>query len=158
VQYAAAFIYGLTEMFVEDVSFSNVAVSMALDAEAGDPAMAPDMEPMQRAGFFACNARGLRFHNVEVTDHLGPTLILKNVQDVEVSACTTRTLNQAPVIHMKDVEGAFVHGCRAVAGTGRFLHVEDADSQSIVLSGNNLRRAKEAVSLAQDVRPDAIIE
>ncbi|MBN1976211.1 MAG: glycoside hydrolase family 28 protein [Anaerolineae bacterium] len=158
VQYAAAFIYGLPEMFVEDVSFSNVAVSMALDAEAGDPAMAPDMEPMQRAGFFACNARGLRFHNVEVTDHLGPALILTDVEDVEISNCTTHTPNQAPVIHMKDVAGAFVHGCRAVAGTGKFLHVEGADSRNIALSGNDLGRAGEAVSLAQEVRPDAVSE
>ena len=159
VQYAAAFIYGLTEMFVEDVSFSDVAVSMALDAEAGDPAMAPDMEPMRRAGFFACNVRGLRFHNVEVADHLGPALILIDVEDVDISDCTTHTpVADAPVIHMKDVDGAFVHGCQAAAGTGKFLHVEGADSQSIVLSGNDLGRAEEAVSLAQDVRPDAIVE
>jgi polygalacturonase len=158
VQYAAAFIYGLTEMFVEDVSFSDVAVSMALDAEAGDPAMAPDMEPMQRAGFFACNARGLRFHNVEVTDHLGPALILTDVEDVEIGNCTTHTPNHAPVIHMKNVDDAFVHGCRAMAGTGTFLRIEGSDTQGIVLSGNNLSRAEEATSLAQDVRPDALVE
>jgi polygalacturonase len=157
VQYAAAFIYGLPEMFVEDVSFSNVAVAMALDAEAGDPAMAPDMEPMQRAGIFACNARGLRFHNVEVTDHLGSTLTLADVEDVEISHCTTHTPNQAPVIHMKNVNDAFVHGCRAMAGTGKFIHIEGHDTQGIVLSGNNLSRAEEAVCLAQDVRSDALI-
>jgi hypothetical protein len=55
--------------------------------------MAPDMEPMQRAGFFACNARGLRFHNVEVTDHLGPALVLNDVEDVEISNCTTHSPN-----------------------------------------------------------------
>jgi hypothetical protein len=131
---------------------------MALDAEAGDPAMAPDMEPMQRAGFFACNARGLRFHNVEVTDHLGPALILTDVEDVEISNCTTHTPNQAPVIRMKDVDDAFVHGCRAMAGTGTFLRVEGADTQGVVLSGNNLSRAKDATSLAQDVRPDALVD
>jgi hypothetical protein len=145
-------------MFVEDVSLSDVAVSMALDAGAGDPAMAPDMEPMQRAGFFACNARGLRFHNVEVTDHLGPALILTDVEDVEVSHCTTHTPNQAPVIHLKDVDGAFVHGCRAMAGTGKFLRIEGQGTQGIVLSGNNLSRAEEATSLAQDVHPDALVE
>ena len=40
---------------------------------------------MQRAGFFACHARGLRLHNVEVTDHLGPAIVLTSVQDVEIS-------------------------------------------------------------------------
>jgi hypothetical protein len=80
------------------------------------------------------------------------------VEDVEISNCTTHTPNQAPVIHMKDVDGAFVHGCRAVIGTEKFLHVEGPDSQSIVLSSNDLSQAKEALSLAQDIRPDALIE
>jgi hypothetical protein len=153
VQYAAAFIYGLSEMFVEDVSFNNVAVAMALDAGAGDPAMAPDLEPMQRAGFFACNARRLRFHNVEVTDHLGPALTLTDVEDVEISNCTTHTPNGASVIHMKNVDHAFIHGCRAIAGTGKFIHMEGLDTQGIVLSGNNLSQAEAPVSLAREVRP-----
>ncbi|MBN1814480.1 MAG: glycoside hydrolase family 28 protein [Anaerolineae bacterium] len=159
VQYAAAFIYGLAEMFVEDVSFSNVAVSMALDAEAGDPAMAPGMAPMQRAGFFACNARGLRLHNVEVADQIGPALILTDVVDVDISDCTTPTpVADAPVIDMKDVDGAFVHGCRASAGTGTFLHLEGAKTQDIVLKGNDLAQAERAVDLAEDVHADAVIE
>jgi hypothetical protein len=159
VQYAAAFIYGLAEMFVEDVSFSDIAVSMALDAEAGDPAMAPDMTPMQRAGFFACNARGLRFHNVEVADQLGPALILTDVVDVDISGCTTHTpAAGASIIHMENVDGAFVHGCRAPAGTGTFLRLEGANTQGVVLKGNDLTQAKRAVDLAGDVRADAVIE
>jgi polygalacturonase len=159
VQYAAAFVYGLPEMFVEDVSFSDVAVSMALDAEAGDPAMAPDMAPMQRAGFFACNARGLRFHNVEVTDQLGPALILTDVTDVDISDCTTHTsAADAPVIRMKDVDGAFVHGCRASVGSGVFLRLEGEKTDGIVLKGNDLARAGQPVSLAEDVPAGAVDE
>jgi hypothetical protein len=159
VRYAAAFIYGLTEMFVEDVSFSNVAVSMALDAEAGDPAMAPDMAPMQRAGFFVRNARGLRFHNVEVTDQLGPALVLADMADVDISDCTTHTpASDAPAIYMKDVDGAFVHGCRASAGTGTFLRLEGAKTRGIVLRSNNLTKAEKSIDLAEDVRADAVIE
>jgi polygalacturonase len=158
VQYAAAFIYGLAEMFVEDVSFSNVAVSMALDAEAGDPAMAPDMAPMQRAGFFACNARGLRFHNVEVTDQLGPAMILTDVVDVDIGDCATHTpAADAPVIQMRDVDGAFVHGCRAPVGTGTFLRLEGTKTRGIVLASNNLVQAKLPVDLAKDVHADAVI-
>jgi polygalacturonase len=156
--YAAAFIYGLPEMYVEDVSFCDVAVSMAVDAEAGDPAMAPDMAPMQRAGFFACNARGLRFHNVEVTDHLGPAITLTSVQDVDISNCATHTPNTAPVVQMKDVDGAFVHGCRAVEGTGTFLRLEGDRTREVFLSGNNLARAERPVSLADDVRAGTVME
>jgi hypothetical protein len=58
---------------------------------------------------------------------------------------------------MKNVNDAFVHGCRAMAGTGTFLHIEGPDTQGIALSGNNLGRAEEASSLAQDVRPAALV-
>jgi len=157
VQYAAAFIYGLAEMLVEDVSFNNVAISMARDAETGDPAMAPDVEPMQRAGFFACNVRRLRFHNVEVTDQLGPAFILTDAADVDISGCATHTpVSDAPVIHMKDVNGAFVHGCRACAGTATFLRLEGAKTQGIVLASNNLAQAERSLDLAEGVRADAV--
>jgi polygalacturonase len=153
VQYAAAFIYGLAEMFVEDVSFSHVAVSMARDAGAGDPAMAPDMAPMQRAGFFVCNARRLRFHDVEIADQLGPALVLTDVADVDIGGCTARApVADAPVVLMKNVEGAFVHGCRAPAGTDAFLRLEGARTRGIVLEGNDLTQAKRPVDWAGDVR------
>jgi polygalacturonase len=159
VRYAAAFIYGLAEMFVEDVSFEDVAVSMALDAEPGNPAMAPDIAPMQRAGFFACNVRGLRLHNVEVADQLGPALTLIEAQEVEVGGGVTRTPDaDAPVIHMRNVDGAFVHGCRAATGTGTFLHLEGEKTRGIVLANNELGQARQPVGLAEDVRPDAIVK
>ncbi len=85
VRYAAAFLYGLPEMPVEEVTFSNVDISMALDAEAGVPAMAPNLEPMQRAGFWAANVRRLRLHNVTITDQLGPALLLQETADVEIT-------------------------------------------------------------------------
>lgn len=72
-------------MPIEDVSFEDVAISMALDAKPGQPAMAPDLEPMQRAGFYVCNVRGLRLRDVEVLDMQGPPLIAKKVSRLEVS-------------------------------------------------------------------------
>jgi hypothetical protein len=84
--------------------------------------------------------------------------MLIDVEDVEISNCTTHTPNQAPVIHMKNVDDAFVHGCRAMAGTGKFIQIEGPDTQGIVLTGNSLSRAAEAVSLAQDVRSGTLIK
>jgi hypothetical protein len=91
VQYAAAFLYGLAEMPIEDVSFDDIAISMALDAEPGHPAMAPDMPPMQRAGFFARNVRRLRLRDVEITDQLGPALIDTDVSELQTSGALART-------------------------------------------------------------------
>jgi polygalacturonase len=159
VRYAAAFLYGLPEMPVEDVTFSNVDISMALDAEPGVPAMAPNLEPMQRAGFWSANVRGLRFHNVTVTDQLGPALRLADAADVDISGFTTPTPSaDAPVIHIHNVDGAFIHGCHAAAGTDIFLRMEGAQTRDIVLSGNQLKRAGHAVSVGEDVEASGIEE
>jgi polygalacturonase len=159
VRYAAAFLYGLPEMPVEEITFSNVDISMALDAEPGVPAMAPNLEPMRRAGFWAANVRGLRFHNVTVADQLGPALTLADAADIEINGFTTPTPSaDAPVIQMQDVDGAFVHGCQATEGTDVFLHVDGAQTQDIVLDGNHLKRATQTVHLGENVRASTMKE
>ena len=75
-KYAAAFLYGLPEMPLEDVSFDDISISMSPDAPAGEPDMADDIEPMQRAGFFVRHARRLRLRDVEITGQLGPPFML----------------------------------------------------------------------------------
>ncbi|HEX9076586.1 MAG TPA: glycoside hydrolase family 28 protein [Anaerolineae bacterium] len=156
-QYAAAFLYGLPEMPVENVSFDNVSVSLASNAHPGEPDMADDVEPMARAGFFARNARGLRLCNVEVIGHSGPALRLLDVQDVEISASGTRTpAANSPVIELINARGVFVHGSDAPPGTDTFLFVEGESTQAVALSGNNLVRAKRSVALGKTVPPDAL--
>jgi polygalacturonase len=157
VKYAAAYLHGLAEMPVEDVTLSDFSVTMALDGEAGYPDMADDMAPMQRAGFFISNVRGLRLHHVEVTGQLGPALQLAESADVEISASLTRTSSgETPVVHLKNVDGAFVHGCQARADTEVFLHVEGIHSRRVVLRGNYLTRAARPVHLTAEVQPDAV--
>lgn len=130
---------------------------MAPDAEAGFPEMADDMDLMQRGGFFACNVRGLRLRNVEVTGQLGPAFSLINAVDVDLHACTTRTpAADAPVIRLSDVQGAFVQGCRANAGTGVFLQVEGDRSEDIVVDACHLTGAKQPLWRAAEVRSDAV--
>ena len=77
-------------MPIEDISFEDVAISMAADAEPGHPAMAPDMPPMQRAGFFACNVRRLRLRDVEISEHLGAPLTAVDVSELEISGRLAR--------------------------------------------------------------------
>jgi len=53
VHYAAAFLFGLAEMPVEDISFSDISVAMLPGTEAEYSDMADDLELMQRMGFIA---------------------------------------------------------------------------------------------------------
>ena len=52
-----AFLFGLAEMPLEDISLSHVSISMAPDARPDYPDMADDLEMMQRAGLYIRNAR-----------------------------------------------------------------------------------------------------
>lgn len=79
-QFAAAFLYGLPEMPIEDVSFDDVSIALATDAQAGEPDMADDMPAMRRAGLLARNVRGLRLRDVQIENQIGEKFLLENVE------------------------------------------------------------------------------
>ena len=77
--YAAAFLWGLPEMPIEDVAFSAVTVVMSKEARAGIPEHADGLEAMRAAGFFARNLRGLRLDRVDISGQVGEPFLLRNV-------------------------------------------------------------------------------
>lgn len=82
---AAGFLYGLAEMPLEEITFTDVSISMAADAEPGYPDMADDIPKMARAGFFVRNARGLRFDAVRISNHLGQAFDIADSNDVVIN-------------------------------------------------------------------------
>jgi len=71
VKHAAGFLYGLAEMPLEDISFSDISISVSEDADSGYPEMADDIPSMSQAGFFIRNARRIRLENIQVTGQVG---------------------------------------------------------------------------------------
>jgi len=75
---AAAFIYGLPEMPISDVSFNSVRISMRADAQAGLPAMMDGIEPVAGRGFICRNTKNLTFSDVSVAGCNGPEFDIGN--------------------------------------------------------------------------------
>ncbi|WP_462413052.1 glycoside hydrolase family 28 protein [Neobacillus sp. Marseille-QA0830] len=90
VSAAAGFLYGLAEMYVEDITFDQVSVAMAENAEPGMPAMMAELEPMKQCGFFCSNVRDIRFNQVTVSGHEGPAFYVENGEDIDVTGCRTK--------------------------------------------------------------------
>ena len=71
VKTAAGFLYGLAEMPLEDISFSDVTISLTAGMDAAHPEMADDIPSMSQAGFFIRNARNVRMDHVQITGQIG---------------------------------------------------------------------------------------
>lgn len=84
VKHAAGFLYGLAEMPLEDISFTDVSISISAEADSGYPEMADDIPSMSQAGFFIRNAHHLRLENVEVTGQVGEAFDIAESEDVTI--------------------------------------------------------------------------
>jgi len=148
-----------------DISISNITVRGG--REAGYFAGLPE-RPLARIrisdavlytkkGLQCTDARDIAFHNVRIETERGPALICKNIENLEVSGFTTYNPHEnTPVLELEQIKGAFIRGCRAIAGTGTFIKLGGGVTKGIVLSGNHLSEAKEPVSLGSDVSPAAV--
>jgi polygalacturonase len=105
VKYAAAFVLGLPEMFVEDVVFDGVSIYLdPHNTRGGSPAMAPGIADMCRAGVVIRNARNLRLRHVDIHDQVGPAVVIDNSQDVMVTELCARRDGNAPLVMLDDQE------------------------------------------------------
>jgi len=84
VKHAAGFLYGLAEMPLEDISFTDISISISEEADSGYPEMADDIPSMSKAGFFIRNTRHLRLEHVEVTDQVGEPFDIAESEDVMI--------------------------------------------------------------------------
>ncbi len=76
---AAAFLYGLPEMPIEDVTLDDVSIAMDQNAAPGFADMADDIPQQRAAGLFARNVRGLRLRDVAITNQIGEAFLLEQI-------------------------------------------------------------------------------
>ncbi len=125
---SAGQITGLKEMPISGISFSNVRIGAA-------------------KGFTVRNAKGIEFHDVQIDSDAGPALAGDNVEGLDLDGFrTTKPHAGAAVVDLNDARDVFVRECQTAPGTSTFLNVTGERSANVVLTGNNLRNAKQPVA------------
>lgn len=84
VQACAAFVSGLPEAPLEDLTLDDISISFAADPVASVPAMADGVPAMAAAGIQASFVSGLRATNVRVIGARGPALVIDDPASIHV--------------------------------------------------------------------------
>ncbi len=110
-------------------------------------------------------ARNLKLRDVEIVWD-GPSyekwksaLALEDVDGADLRGITARQAESSaasPAVALRDVRNAWVHDCRAAAGTGTFFGVSGPRSRNLLFTDNDTREAKTAVRSSADVPATAI--
>jgi polygalacturonase len=109
VKYAAAFILGLPEMFVEDIVLDGISIYMDPSiTQAGSPAMAAGVMDMCRAGIVLKHARNVKLRRIDIYDQLGPAVIVNNSQDILVSDLYASVDGQKPLVLVDGASSSYI--------------------------------------------------
>jgi polygalacturonase len=84
---AAAWLDGLAESPIEDVSFTDVSVELGGDAAPAPAEMSDWAPPLSRAGFCAFDVRGLRLERVRLRGQAGPAYVMESCEGLRHSGC-----------------------------------------------------------------------
>ena len=157
VKYAAAFLYGLAEMPLKNISLQDIDISMALTSEVGFPEMADEMDKMGRVGLYIRNVEGLSLDHVRINHQLGPAIQIAGAGDVDLINSSTSTVDGgSPFVLLQDVSGAFVDACRIPSGAQVFLEVAGRESKNILLGSNNQVHTALTATTTGGALPDAV--
>ena len=164
-------ITGLPDHSIENVTLSNVhlgfeGMGTAEDA-ARDVAEKPESYPestmfgtLPAYGFFCRHVKGLRFQNLRLETSAADyrhAMVLDDVKDAVLDSIDAPfAAGAAGMILCANSQDVLIRNCRPPAGTDLFLDLRGPQTKNILLSSNDLSRAKETARLGADVTESAL--
>jgi len=137
----AGFILGLPESPMSGMTFSNVRI-WAKDE-----------------GFLCRYAKDVAFHNVQFNTGAGSALVARNTDGLEIDGFQTAEPHaEVPVIDLNSITDVLLRGSWAARGTGTFVNVSGDSTRNVVLNGNELRYAKQAVNVAKEAAKEVRVQ
>lgn len=101
VKTAAGWFAGLAEMPLENITLSDMDITLAPDGEAAFPEMADDLEKMKQVGLLIENTRGLTLERIRINGQAGAGILLAGTRSAVIRHCTT-TSPYTPFISIVD--------------------------------------------------------
>ncbi len=164
-------ISGLPEAVIENVTLSNIRLSFAGGGTKEDAGRAIDEKPaaypeysmfgrLPAYGFYCRHVKGLKMLNVQLQlakDDRRHALVFEDVEDALVDGLDAPcSPGASSILRLTDVKGVFIRGCRPTVGTDVFLKLQGAQSENVVLAGNDLSGVSKVVERAPDVPKAAL--
>ena len=164
-------ITGVPGHVVEDVTIENVRLtSLEQGTEAWAENVVPEKEnsyPQSTIfgrfpayGFYVRHVKRLRLRGIELIAAKGdarPAIVCDDVEDIVISDLeATAPSGQRATVLLKDVRRAWVHGCRAAAGSACFLQADGEKTSGIGGEGKELSGAATPVRRGKEVAATAV--
>ncbi|TCL65333.1 polygalacturonase [Hydrogenispora ethanolica] len=158
VRTAAAFLFGLPELPISEITLDNVVIQMAEAAAPEYPDMMTHLEPMAKKGLLCANLQGLALHHVFVSNQDGPAFRITRSADVELARCMTANSDpEQPVVQLEDVNRALLHGNWLADDSGIFLELKGSANQRIELFGNSRTIGSEQIRFSDGASESALL-
>jgi polygalacturonase len=156
-KYAAMYVLGLPEMYVEDVALSDVMIQLDREnRESGKPAMSPVVEPHCRSGCIVRNTRGLVLRNVEIAHQVGEALLVTDSEGVTVGGLIATSAAAGPAVRLRGVREADVRGLRVAEGFDCAVSVSGPRTRNVRVE-DDVRSVSTHVQVSSEVEPGEVV-
>lgn len=167
----AALLVGVASHRITSLSLRHLRVSIVGGGHAGDArreiaegaAAYPRATMLDRPpayGLYCRHAEGLTIDDVQLrleNPDERPALVADHVSDLNLLRFVADpAAGEEPIVWLRNVSDALLHGSRARPGTKRFLRLSGAATGAIRALANDLSEAKIGFELEPDVRPTAL--
>jgi len=164
-------ITGIAGMPVEDVTLSNIDIATvepgkrewtdrAIPEKPRDYPEARMFGRLPAYGMYVRHAVGIRMHSVNfkaLATEQRPAVVCDDVTSLEIAGLRVASQgNQSPVIDLRQTRDAWIRDSRAPRDAPSFVSVTGAASAEILLSGCDLLKAKEPVTIGADAAPSSV--
>ena len=118
-----------------------------------------DVRVWAKEGFSCRWAKDVAFHNVRIDTEAGSALACRDVEGLEIDGFRTGAPHlEVPVIGLSQVKDVLLRGSDATRGTGTFVDLSGDTTRNVVLNGNDLYYAKQAMRVAKEAANEVRVQ